>query len=128
MKAQPEYIMQCQICAYLEAQYKNVLFLTDTIASVHLTFPQQKRNQKVQKYGFKCPDLLILEPRNGKCGLLIELKTETPYKKNGEIKASDKNHLEEQEKYLKILSDKGYNACFSWSFEMTKSIIDEYLK
>jgi hypothetical protein len=121
-----EYILQKQLCAYLALQYPDANFLSDTIANVKLTIPQQVRNKKIQKQNFKCPDLLILEPRNGYAGLLIELKTKSPFNKNGELYKND--HLEGQQKSLMELSEKGYYTCFSWGFEKTKKIIDNYLK
>lgn len=126
MKNQPEYELQKAICYYLETQYKDVLFLSDTVASVKLTFPQQARNKKVQKSGFACPDLLILEPRNGYSGLLIELKAKSPLKKNGELLKSE--HLEKQQRTIDKLNKKGYLSMFSTGFDETKKIIDNYLK
>ena len=122
-----EYELQKSVARYLSYQYPDVDFLSDTIASVKLTERQAGRNKLVQKNGFKCPDVLILEPRKGYCGLFIELKTETPFKKDGTIKASQKDHLKLQHECLQKLSLKGYKAEFSWSFDMTKQIIDEYL-
>jgi hypothetical protein len=127
-KKQPEFELQSAICRYLSYEYKDVLFLSDTIASLKLTPAQASRNKKIQKFGFSCPDLLILEPRNGYCGLFIELKVETPFKKNGEIKASKDDHLENQLQAIEKLNQKGYKALFSWGFDMTKEIIDNYLK
>ena len=127
-KKQPEFELQSAICRYLSYEYKDVLFLSDTIASLKLTPAQASRNKKIQKFGFSCPDLLILEPRNGYNGLFIELKVETPFKKNGEIKASKDDHLENQLQAIEKLNQKGYKALFSWGFDMTKEIIDNYLK
>jgi hypothetical protein len=123
-----EYELQKSVARYLSYQYTDVEFLSDTIASVKLTERQASRNKLVQKNGFKTPDLLILEPRNGFSGLFIELKIETPFKKDGTIKASQKDHLKLQHECLLKLSSKGYKALFSWDFDMTKQIIDEYLK
>ena len=109
-------------------QYPDVLFLSDTVASVKLTPMQASRNKSIQKNGFKCPDLLLLEPRGRFCGLLIELKTETPFKKDGKIKASQNDHLKLQLQALIKLNEKGYHTNFAWSFDMAKNIIDEYLK
>lgn len=108
-------------------QYPQVLFLSDAVASLKLTKPQQSRNKSIQKDGFKCPDLLLLEPRGNFAGLFIELKIETPFKKNGEIKASQKDHLKRQHESLAKLSKKGYHATFAWSFDMAKNIIDKYM-
>ena len=123
-----EFELQKQICNYLEMQYPKVIFLSDTIASCKLTLMQAVRNKKIQKNGFKIPDLLILEPKGNYSGLFIELKNETPFKKDGEIKASQKDHLKNQAISINLLNGKGYYSCFSWGFEMTKKIIDEYLK
>jgi hypothetical protein len=123
-----EYELQKQVAIYLSYQYPDVDFLSDTIASIKLSERQAVRNKLIQKSGFKCPDLLILEPRKNYCGLFIELKIETPFKKDGTIKASAKDHLKLQHECLQKLTSKGYVAKFSWNFDMTKQIIDEYLK
>lgn len=125
-KHQPEYHLQCQVCSYLEWQYPNVLFLTDTIAAIKLTLPQQVRNKKVQKKGFKCPDLTVFHPAGDYAGLFIELKAETPYKKDGTLKKNE--HLEGQAETMRKLTERGYQCHFAWSFEQCKDIIDNYLK
>lgn len=127
MKHQPEYILHCLVCEYLRTAWPETLFLTDTIAAVRLTAPQAARNKKLQKQGFKCPDLIILEPRGPYHGLFIELKVETPYKKNGEIKASKDDHLKLQAETMSQLIKKGYCCQFAWSFEMAKDFIDNYM-
>ena len=127
-KKQPEFELQSAVCRYLSYQYGEILFLSDTIASLKLTHAQASRNKKIQKSGFSCPDLLILEPRNGYSGLFIELKVETPFKKDGQIKASKDDHLKNQLEAINKLKEKGYMAVFSWNFDMTKDIIDNYLK
>lgn len=125
-RSYPEYALQKQICTYLDYQYPNADYLSDTIASVKLTAPQQRRNSVIQKQDFKCPDLLILEPRGGYHGLFIELKVKSPFKLNGELYKDE--HLEGQSKSIERLRRKGYYACFSWGFDRTKSLIDAYMK
>jgi hypothetical protein len=122
----PEYDLQCQVVAYLNAQYPNVLFYSDTIASVKLTMTQAVRNAKIQKKGFKMPDLIILQPNKYFNGLMIELKVSSPYKKDGTLLKNE--HLEGQEQTIRDLNHRGYFSCFAWSFEQTKEIIDSYLK
>lgn len=124
-KQQPEYELQKAICRYLDVQYPKALYISDTVASVKLTFPQQARNKAIQKNEFKCPDLLILEPRQNYSGLFIELKVETPFKKDGNLKAGD--HLAGQQASINQLKQKGYYATFSWEFERTKQLIDRYM-
>jgi hypothetical protein len=123
-----EYDLQVAVCRYLSYQYPDVDYMSDTIANLKLTQTQASRNKKIQKNGFKCPDILILEPRNNFSGLFIELKLETPFKKDGQIKASANDHLQGQLETIEKLNIKGYKACFSWGFDMTKEIIDNYLK
>jgi hypothetical protein len=127
IKKQPEYEFQKAICQYLSLQYPNVLFLSDTVASLKLTPQQQVRNSSIQKKAFHCPDLIILQPNKYFFGLFIELKTETPFKLNGKIKASQNNHLENQFNTIEKLNAMEYYAEFAWSFEQAKKIIDEYL-
>jgi len=125
MKNQPEFTLQKQTCKWLDLQHKDVLYLSDTIASIKLTIPQQVRNKQIQKTDFKCPDLIILQPNNKFHGLFIELKVKSPYKKDGTVYKDE--HLEGQQKTIQDLLEKGYFACFSWDFEMTKNIITSYL-
>jgi hypothetical protein len=122
-----EYDLQVAVCRYLSYQYPDVEYMSDTIANLKLTQTQASRNKKIQKNGFKCPDILILEPKNNFCGLFIELKLETPFKKDGSIKASANDHLKGQLETIEKLNAKGYKAFFSWGFDMTKEIIDNYL-
>jgi hypothetical protein len=69
-----------------------------------------------------------LQPNKDFCGLFIELKIVTPYKLNGEIKASGKDHLKKQLKTINELNNIGYKALFAWDFDEIKEIIDTYLK
>lgn len=123
----PEFELQKAICKYLNYQYPNVFYLSDTVANLSLTPSQQNRNKSIQKKGFHCPDLLILEPNNVYKGLFIELKTSTPYKRNGEIKASQNDHLKNQEATILKLNEKGYKSFFAWDFETIVKEIDKYL-
>jgi hypothetical protein len=119
-----EYHLQKQVCQYLEFQYPNVLFLSDTIANLRLSLPQAVRNKGIQKQGFRCPDLIILCPKDEWHGLLIELKIETVFNKKGELKSQ---HLKEQKKSLIELGMYGYCASFAVGFDEAKQLIDNYL-
>lgn len=122
----PEYDLQKKVCRYLDLQYPKAMYMSDTIASVKLTMPQNVRNSAIQKKGFKCPDVIIFEPRGNYHGLFIELKVKSPFKLNGELYAD--KHLEGQQNTIDDLNEKGYYACFSWGFDMTKKVIDDYMK
>lgn len=126
MKRQPEFELQKAVCRWLSIQYPKVLFESDTIASVKLKIPQANRNTLIQKQGFKSPDLKIFEPNQKYKGLFIELKVKSPFKLNGELLKNE--HLQGQQKTIDELNEKGYYACFSWGFEKTVEIINDYLK
>lgn len=125
-KNQPEFILQKQICQWLSLQYPHILFLSDTVASVKLTTPQAIRNKSIQKVGFKTPDLIIFFPNKHYSGLFLELKAESPYKKDGTLFKNE--HLEAQQKSINELNCLGYYACFSWGFNKTEKIITDYLQ
>ena len=121
----PEFELQKAVCNYLRLQYPKVLFLSDTVASVKLTMPQAARNKAIQKEGIKTPDLIIFQPNELYHGLFIELKIETPFKKDGQLKSNE--HLEGQSKTIVSLNELGYKATFAWSFDQAKQIIDDYI-
>ncbi len=124
-KQQPEYELQKQVCQYLELQYPDVLFVSTGIP-FNLRPQQGARIKAINKGGFKCPDLVILEARHGWKGLAVELKAKTIFKKDGSLLKN--GHVEAQEKSIFGLVDKGYFAQFAIGFEQAKQAIDWYLK
>ena len=130
--------LHAQICEYLKFAHPKVIFNTD-MSGIALTIGQAvKANKLRSSNGF--PDLIIFETNSkfNYCGLFIELKKETPYKLNGELKKMKRvdiiggvkveyDHLQRQDNMHNELRKRGYKACFSWSFEQTKDIIDRYL-
>lgn len=121
-----EFELQKQVVKYLRCYYPKVKFMSDTIANVKLSIPQKVRNKSIQCDGFHCPDLIIFEPNKEYNGLFIELKKETPFKKDGTLKKNE--HLENQAQTILDLRNKGYYACFCWSFNQCKEVIDDYMK
>jgi hypothetical protein len=126
MKQQPEFELQKAVATYLVRQYPGVLFLSDARAFLKLTIPQAVRSKQVQKPDFACPDVLIFEKRKGYGALFIELKAETPFRKDGKLKKDE--HLQSQLETIETLQKKGYAACFQWDFGSCKDTIDFYLK
>lgn len=124
-KKQPEFELQCRVAKYLRLKYPKVYFMSDTIASVRLDYGQAGRNKSIQCDKFKCPDLIIFEPRKGYHGLFIELKIKSPYLKTGELSTNE--HIQGQAQTINRLNYMGYKALFAWDFDEITKIIDEYL-
>lgn len=122
----PEFELQKAVCNYLRLKYPSILFDSDTIANIKLTAPQQSRNKAIQKEGFKRPDLCVYYPTEKYSGLFIELKVESPYKKDGTLKSGD--HLRGQNETMKELTALGYYCSFAWTLEQCIEIIDNYLQ
>lgn len=125
MKNQKEFELQCAIAEYLRTAHKGVMFLSDTRASLRLTFPQQVRAKKIQADGFACPDLMIFAVRGTYAGMFLELKAESPYRKDGLLRVDA--HLARQMGAIEHLRGEGYHADFYWEFETAQTAIDRYL-
>lgn len=120
------------ICDYLHMQYPKVLFNTD-MSGIKLTIGQATQAKRLRSCsGF--PDIVIYEQHTEDgiyfntnwLALFLEVKKETPYKKNGMLKKN--KHLTDQWLILQRLNAKHYKAEFVWTFDMAKEIIDTYLK
>lgn len=113
-----------KICVYIKYKYPKVIFSTD-LSGLRLTIGQANK-VKLLRSGNGFPDLTIFEKNETHNALFLELKKETPYKKNGDLKKS--THLENQLRMHKRLRLRGYDADFYWSFQMAKEKIDNYLE
>ena len=126
-KQQPEYALQKKVCAYLRDVYPNVLFMSDTIAAIRLTKPQQGRNKAIQKENFHCPDIILFKKNSIYCGCFLELKAKDIYRKDGVTLLSNP-HVEAQKRTIDELLSNGYFAAFAVGFEQAKNLIDHYMK
>lgn len=124
-KAQPEFQLQSAVAEYLRTAHKGVLFLSDVRASMKLTIPQQVRSKKIQADDFAMPDMVIFEARHGYHGMFLELKAESPRKKDGGLKAGD--HLARQYRDILALRERGYYADFYWDMDDVIEHIRWYL-
>ena len=118
-----EESLQVAISKYLKLQYPNVVFTSES-SGIRLTIGQAKK-AKQQRSNHKLPDMIILEPNYLYEGICLELKKHSPYLKNGEL--SKNKHVQEQNKTLQLLSDKGYLAMFVWDFDYFKEMFDNYM-
>lgn len=113
-----------QVATFLNMQYPNIIYHFDTGSGGNLSIGMAMRNKRLNKWrGY--PDLFIMKPMNGKCGLFLELKVIDPFKKNGHLKSNE--HLIEQDQFHHSLQRLGYAACFSVGFDETVKIIKHYL-
>ena len=111
------------LSTYIKLQYPDVIFTCDA-SGVRMTIGQAVA-LKAQRSVHKIPDMIILEPNKFYKGLILELKTVTPYTLNGELK-KDK-HLEGQQRSLQILAGKGYEAVFAIGFDHCRRVIEHYM-
>jgi hypothetical protein len=123
--------LHSQICQYIKIQYQNIIFNTD-LSGIKLSIGQAKQ-LKFLRSSKGIPDIVIYHPMQiGQTtfyGLFLEVKKESPYKKmkTGYV-IKENEHLREQKFIIDRLCELGYIACFVWSFDMAKNLIDNYLK
>jgi len=117
-----EESLQIAVCNYLRLQYPDLIWTSES-SGIKLTIGQAVKAKKMRS-GDKLPDLWILEPRGSYHGLLIELKAEYPFKKDGTPKTE---HIAKQIETLKRLEDKGYYTDLCCDFDQAKDSIDNYI-
>ena len=119
-----EESMQIAVSKYLQLQYPNVIFTSES-SGVRLTMGQAVKAKKMRSHG-KLPDMIILEPRVPYKGMCLELKREGEkvFKQNGE---PFPGHVAEQHRTLMKLSAKGYYAEFACGLTEAKLLIDHYM-
>jgi hypothetical protein len=110
------------ICNYIRLQYPDALFNTD-LSGVKLPIHTARKVAQLRS-SRAYPDIVIYETNGTFNALFLEVKKETPFKLNGELKSSE--HLQEQAIMINKLNNRGYYACFVWTFDMAKNVIDKY--
>lgn len=120
-----EETLQIAVSTFLKVQYPHVVFTSES-SGVRVGIGAAKK-MKAQRSNCKLPDLIILEPKGEFHGLILELKTEgkSPYLKNGEL--SKQEHVQEQNRTLEKLRNKGYYACFAVGFDAAHEKIEWYM-
>lgn len=123
LNKRPEERLQIELCQYLKEYYPSVYFYSDP-SGLRVTkgiryLLQQTRSNHAHL------DLVILEPLHGKCGLVLELKSETPFKINGDLKKDP--HLEDQLSTMRHLDVKGFFCVWCWDYETGVAILNSYL-
>ena len=116
--------LSIRISRYINTKYPDIIYHFDYGSGLKMSKRQAVR-QKIlnKKRGY--PDLFISKTNSKYSGLFIEVKIETPFKKDGYLKAG--KHLEEQNEMLENLRKQKYFAEFGTGFEECKAIIDNYI-
>ena len=120
-----EESFQIAISKYLQVQYPDVYFMSDS-SGIRLPMGLAVKAKK-QRSKHAQLDLVILEPRKGFHGLIIELKKDEGevFKNDGDFKKSER--IESQNKSIDHLIKKGYLCRYGFGFDHTKMIIETYL-
>ena len=117
-----EYQLCKAISQYLNMQYPNVIYKWNLSGS-NLSMAQAGKMKQLNKYrGF--PDLEIMQPIGIYSGLFLEVKKESPFKKDGMLKTD--SHLFEQQSMHILLRERGYQCLFVWTIDDAINIVDEY--
>lgn len=125
MRNNKEYHLSKQLAQWLRLQYPDLLYRFD-MAGLNLSKTQAGMNKAIQQSrGY--PDLMIFRANKKYQGAFLELKTTTPYLKDG-ITLKKDEHLEEQAKKHEQLRGEGYWADFTVGFEHSRRVIEQYLK
>jgi hypothetical protein len=120
--------LHVQCAAYLKYQYPDIYFTFDPSGEYQggkVKNWKRINDTKAKRSNHAQIDMFISEPSGTYHGLFIELKKETPFKKDGKLKASD--HLRDQEKTLVHLAKKGYCCAFIWDLDDFKQLVDDYM-
>ncbi len=121
----PEQILQAQISEWIKLQYPHVYFASDH-SGMFLKNWGLKIYMKKSRSKHAALDIIILEPKAKFCGLILELKSKTPFTVYRKLKSD--RHLQDQQKKIEHLRSKGYYAQFIWSFDHAKQVIEFYMQ
>lgn len=123
------------VVKYLKLQYPNIYFHTDL--SGQYVKPSQLKTIQAQKGQPGFPDLIIFKSMNTDIGgifnrpqwfsgLVLEIKKETPYLKDG-VTLKSSEHLKNQIKWLSLFRTLGFYADFSVGVDNSIQLIDDFL-
>lgn len=123
----PELELQKKIADYLKTNYPGVYFISDALGLNTSWGIKQILLQTNSEH--KHLDIVVL--KRSVCwnfsGLVLELKSDSPFNKDGSIRASKDDHLLKQYEVIKMLRMEGYKAEFEWRLEIAIEVIHAYL-
>jgi hypothetical protein len=120
-----EESLQIAVSTYLKLQYPDVYFTSES-SGIRVSIGTAVKMKK-QRSNHKQLDMIILEPRGGFHGLILELKKDRGevWDKNGYYR-KDK-HIQDQLNSILLLDKKNYYADFGCGFDECKYMIDCYM-
>jgi len=124
--------LQAMCVQWIEHRYPELSELFYFHAFQGMKFPNKYRWNiiaKAKKLGGLKKNILDFQfnKNNGKySSLFIELKIESPFLKNGELKKDE--HLAAQYNTINLLKLEGHYACFCWTFDQFKTIVENYME
>ena len=106
------------------------LYFFNSFQGMRLNFGQIKKAKKTGGLKTGLPDFMFLKNNGTYSSLFIELKKESPYLKigipNNQIRNDE--HLQLQNDVIQQLKLEGHYACFAWSFDQFKKIVNDYME
>ena len=121
--------LQAKCAQWMEYRYPELskLFFFNSFQGMRLAKWQLLKAKKTGGLKKGLPDFIFLKNNGKYSGLFLELKKESPYKKDGNLPTNDE-HLQLQADVLQALCDEGHYASFCWSFDMFKKIVTDYME
>ena len=108
-----EETLQAEVVKYIQLQYPKARYCA-SLGGIY-TGPRQAAKSKRTGYKRGFPDLQICEPRGGRYGLFIEIKT---------LKG---RATQVQIEWINDLNERGYHAQICKGFDEIVNCIDEYM-
>jgi hypothetical protein len=115
--------LQIEIFQYLAWKYPDVIAISEP-SGLRVSMGLATKLKKMRSKHTHC-DLYLLEPRGKYSGLILELKAKNIYKRDGTLYKDE--HLEDQQRTINLLNEKGYYATFAVGFDQSIKIIEDYL-
>lgn len=120
----PELKIHLEFTDWLGSSYPDIYFVSDPSGLYVESWKTRKTLLKMRSRHAQL-DIIVAEPRRQFIGLVIELKSATPFRLDGTLKSD--RHLEDQQATMNLLESKGYKCNFAWSLEQAKQIAISYL-
>lgn len=123
MAKKEEKSLHQRICNFLDKEFPRVIYSVDP-AGIRLSVGQASEVKRKRCKNWKNLDIPISHPSKHFHSLFLEVKKETPFKLNGELKADET--IQEQAKTIQEHIRLGSYACFVWTYDQAVDIITKY--